>query len=102
MADRLTALRLPSDEELGETTRAAATLLYELSTPPAAEDRRAALRQLVELVEEWRAMTEAAFKAGAIPGDDGHSARWHGVEFCADQLAALLADRGVSAPQEKE
>ncbi len=55
------------------------------------ETRRLRAR-LEQTIREWRAMTANALAEGAIPGDDGHGARWHAIEFCADHLSALLSE----------
>lgn len=49
---------------------------------------------LRELIARWRAMVAAALAEGPIDGDSGHNARWHGVEYCADELEAALAEAG--------
>lgn len=60
-----------------------------------AMEELAVQRQKVQaLVTEWRAMAADAFADGAIPGDIGHDARWHGVEFCADELEARFGLTG--------
>lgn len=45
------------------------------------------------LIEQWREMAKMAFAAGAIDGDDGHAARWHAVEMCADELVGKFTKR---------